>query len=315
MKCIVSFLLMSLMAWNANATVTAVEAFKQLNFQHKKTNNVSSYFMKENSQHLAIAEDIVTDSIAFYQQLFGQSFQISLALPNESGFKAYKAITGDRPPYGMPYVRPNGDDKSHYVVILPATKSGVISQSVIDLKDKASLVTKKSIIDTGHSFEQAATIFPYIIGAHEVSHVYVRNYGIHPINAWTNEFLAQLGAYVYLAERKPKLARLFELTSYQINAEAYQLEDSSLERFERLYSGVGAKDYAWYQGMFLKLAIMAYQEHGTDIFKVLKKQFPAGLVANNADVATRLASERTQFMQIIPNYDDWFKAFKKSSNE
>lgn len=311
MKRIVSILLISVVALNANAAVTAIDAFKQLKFQHKKTNNVDSYFMKESHQHLPVAEDIVTDSIAFYQQLFGQSFQISLALPNRSGFKAYKALTGDRPPYGMPYVRPNGDDKSHYVVILPATKSGVISQSVIDLKDKASLATKKSIIDTGHSFEQAATIFPYIIGAHEVSHVYVRNYGIHPINAWTNEFLAQLGAYVYLAERKSKLARLFELTSYQINAEAYQLEDSSLERFERLYSGVGAKDYAWYQGMFLKLAIMAYKEHGTDIFNVLKKQFPAGLVENNSDVATRLATERVQFKKIIPNYDEWFNAFKQ----
>lgn len=67
MKRIVSFLLISLMAWNANATVTAVEAFKQLNFQHKNTNDVSSYFMKENCQHLSIAEDIVTDSIAFYR--------------------------------------------------------------------------------------------------------------------------------------------------------------------------------------------------------------------------------------------------------
>lgn len=313
MKRIASILLLGIVSFNATAqnSLTAVDAFKQLKFQHKTTNNISSYFTEESQQHLLVAQDIVADSTAFYQQLFGQSFKISLAMPDRTGFKAYKALTGDGPPYGMPYVRPNGDDSNHYVVILPATESGVISQSIIDLKSEASLTTKKSITETGHSFEQAATIFPYIVGAHEVSHVYVRNYGIHPINAWTNEFLAQLGAYVYLAERKPKLARLFELTSYQINAESYQLEDSSMERFERLYSGVGAKDYAWYQGMFLKLAIMAYKEHGKDVFKVLKKQFPAGLVEDKADVATRLAVERAQFKQVIPNYDDWFKAFKK----
>lgn len=289
--------------------LSAVQSLKKLTLEYKQNENVDIYYGEKNTRYLPLASEIVSDSIQFYESIFQQQLSLSLALLNEQDFADYKSLSGDQAPYGMPYVRPDDVTKNHYVISLPATERGVISQSVLGLRASISDRLLKAFTKSGYSVEEAAAIFPYIIGAHEVSHVYVRHYGIQPTTSWMNEFLAQLGAYVYLVERRPKLARLFELTSYQINADTYHPKDSSLERFELLYSDVGAKDYSWYQGMFLQLGIKAYRQHGIGVFKILKKQFSVKLVEDNAHISERLSIGDQKLKKIIIDYADWRSQF------
>jgi hypothetical protein len=88
-------------------------------------------------------------------------------------------------------------------------------------------------------------------------------------------FLAQYFTHAFLKETNPKFADLFEAMGTDVYVEGLKNpQHTSLGDFERLYSGVGADNYAWYQGKFLQEAVQIYAANKLNFFADIKNAFP-----------------------------------------
>ena len=71
----------------------------------------------------------------------------------------------------------------------------------------------------------------------------------------------------------PDLARSWEIVSRSDAGNTPQ--HRSLADFERLYSGVGADNYIWYQGRFSERVFAIFAIEGLDFLRKVKDAFPA----------------------------------------
>jgi hypothetical protein len=88
------------------------------------------------------------------------------------------------------------------------------------------------------------------------------------------ELFANFCAHAYVAEREPELVPLWTLLPERMMAlPADRVRHRSLGDFERLYVGVGAENYVWYQ---FRLAVAAREIHdaaGADALRRLYRTF------------------------------------------
>jgi hypothetical protein len=254
---------------------------------------ITIYYAEGYQNRVSDVRPLLEEMMAFYQKKLGIKENFSVAiLTKEQWLKHVEKI-----PYGLPYVREN-------VAFLPATSDGVVTAGAIAMKAKASPATLKEIKDSGYDFEAGAMKFTDVIGLHELGHVYTFAYGIKSKSRWLNEFLASYFAYAFLMNKHPKVAALFQAMATDVYADGVQPKYTSLDEFERLYSGVGVDNYAWYEGKFLQKGAQIYAARKLEFLSDVKKAFPS----SEAKAASEPTLERME--KVSPGITDWSKSLK-----
>ncbi len=224
-------------------------------------------------------------AIAFYEERFGEDFDVVLAVLNEQDWIEFEIPgTGPlRPPEAvMPYGFPHTDfygyiSGSPAVVVLPAESDrGALAEAArqFGLQDQVGR-------------------FVDVIGFHEFGHYLVERYMYShlppcpapackaagryrgPSLRWLDEFLATYIGQGYLWQTEGFDSDPLRLSIYGGHTPTYR----SLREFEEQYSKFptapdGMINLGWYQAHFAELARLLYPRHGAGLFQRLKAELP-----------------------------------------
>ena len=231
-------------------------------------NRINAYFSDGFEARALAVRPLVEEAMGFHKEALGVESPMAIAVLNAADWSKFAAGI----PYGLPFV----SGAATPVAFIPATDDGVLVQGAGALREQASAATLEKIAKTGLGFAAGASAFIDAIALHELGHVLADAYGIQPASKWFGEFLATYFAYAFLQEQRPDLARIFEIYAYHLNRDGAGPQSKSLARFEAEYAGMDAYDYAWYQGMFLGLAMQLHEQWGMKLLPALRQRFPVG---------------------------------------
>ena len=204
---------------------------------------------------------LLQDSARFFESRLGVSERFAIALLDQPDWERIRPI-----PYGLPYVSGPPD-----VVVLPLTNEHELGRLV-----RQSLEHSRLPEETGRTVEALTREFVWLIGFHELGHVYGRALGIEFPEKWTFELMATYLAWAYLAEARPETAALWLDISRNVLAGMDPVH-RSLDAFEELYVRVGVSNYAWYQMVILMRVAEVYEETGLSFVQEWKARgLPAG---------------------------------------
>lgn len=231
-----------------------------------------------------------------YERTLGIELPLTLAVLTRAQWQPL--ITWQ--PYGIPGIagRPA-------VIFMPADDSGLAAEDALALQPQVAAPTLRALADAGFSYEQAARRYVDLVGLHELGHAAVHATGIHPRSRWLDELLATFFAYAYLRDRQPALAVLWEGV-LQAYVDAVDPRHTRLDDFDRLYFGVGARNYVWYQAQFQRLVRQAYEAHGWRWALEVRAQFGLPSAAPLAADAVLQRLEAT-----LPGVRAWATSFEK----
>jgi hypothetical protein len=258
------------------------------------TKTITVYYSPGYEKRAKELQSMVEDAMRFYERNLKVKVELSLAVLTQDQWKHVRSV-----PYGLPNV-----SSPPHVAFLPATADGVVTADALSLKSNLSPATLKKLKSSGYTFEQAAVKFVDLIGIHELGHTYAVSLGLVPPrpNKWFSEFLASYFAYAYLREKHPKLATLFHVMAADLALEGPRPKYTSLEDFELLYSGVGPKNYGWYQGKFFQGVAQVYDAKGLSFIAEVLKAFPA---AEGESLPVDVVLQRLE--KISPGFIEWSK--------
>jgi hypothetical protein len=174
-------------------------------------------------------------------------------------------------PYGMPSVegRPR-------VIVMPADWA-LVTAMPFPTESEASPALRKEANATGMKWNDLMHRGGDGIGAHELGHVILEDYGIDAQTHWFNEFLASYLGYLYLIEDQP---RNIEANRILWKASlAWPHPHNTLSDFEAHYDELMQTDplnYGWYQCAFDQRVIAVQQQEGIGFLVKIKKAFPRG---------------------------------------
>lgn len=210
---------------------------------------IPALFSKGSKIRAKTIQSLVEKCAEFYQPKFPETkFDLRIMILNQDDWdKTY--LDEDGSPYGMPTAF-SGINK----LFIAADKKAV---------DKLFGVNENGVDNVLSKFD--------CVALHELGHIFLKRYNdTHTKKKWADEFLASYFALCFFQQHKsyPGLPGTGE--------SGYQPKYKTLADFERLYSTVGAPNYAWYQGKFQELGERLYPK-----FKVeLIKKFIANYSAN-----------------------------------
>jgi hypothetical protein len=207
---------------------------------------------------------LIEDAMRFYEDSLNVREELHLAVLTPEQWAA--VITWQ--PYGIP-----GVAGTPPVAFLPATDDNLAANDARAIRDAVSPATIRLIEASGHSYEEGAARYVDLVGLHELGHTYTTGMGIRPSQLWLGELLATYFAYAYLRQHQPRQAQLWDgiLQAYR---DAVRPDHTSLADFERLYFGVGARNYVWYQARFQEMVREAYDAMGLDFLREVRAAFP-----------------------------------------
>lgn len=260
---------------------------------------VLAYYSPGYRQHAESLRAAIADMNAFFQERLGVQTNVVLALLDSKG---WTDVTGNR--YGLPSI---GGIPT--VILMPATSDSPAFGLMMARKEAVPPEMLQAFLKNNHTtFEAVADQFVDLIGFHELGHALTFNFGIDPINAWLDEFLASYWSYAYISERQPAWKRVFDLLG---RPSKVRPKNTSLEDFERLYTGVD--DYGWYQGMFEARIREIYPELGLRLLSDLRKEFPRSGDSPGAG-APASTMQPTQVLnrleKIAPGFEKWALGFR-----
>ena len=253
---------------------------------------VTVYYSPGYEKRAQELQSTIEEAMGFYERNLKVKADLNLAvLTPEQWAQARKS------PYGLP-----GFSESPNVIFLPATATGVVTRGTLGREGSISPATLAKIASTGYSFEQGAVELTDLIAMHELGHVYAIGLGLHPtrLNKWFSEFLGSYLAYAYLRQEHPELATLFHAMAADVAMEGPRPQYTSLEDFERLYTGVGPGNYSWYQGRFLQRVAQVYERKGLSFIPEVRAAFPAP-----EQVAPPVAVVLQRLEKISPGFIEW----------
>lgn len=241
---------------------------------------------------------LIEDAAAYFRDTLGVEAELHLAVLTREQWQA--VIRGQ--PYGIPGVagRPP-------VIFMPATDDGLATTDALALKDRVAPSTLRRLADAGFSYEAAAARYVDLVGLHELGHVFTHQYGIRPDSRWLDELLATYFAYAYLRARRPDLVPLWEGV-LQAYVDAVRPAHRSLADFDRLYFGVGAQNYVWYQAQFQVLVTRVYAARGLDLLRELRGAFAA---TSSVTPGAPLIVQRLE--PLMPGIREWADALDSSA--
>lgn len=204
-------------------------------------------------------------------------------------------------PYGIPYAWLAGG-----FVWMAGDTDNFTSRAYAAIGPALPPALRATIERPGRDFTEAARQFTDLIGFHEVGHVFANAYGIYRGNEWLDEFIASYLAYDYLLAKSPDDAALFQAMNTAFSSGPAP-EHTSLDDFNRLYMGVGAENYGWYQGQFQRRVADVHARRGIGFIRALKSA--------NLQRGTDPAALLRGLDRIDTGFGAWAESLKRLSGE
>ena len=252
---------------------------------------IPAHFSPGAEQRARYLQKVLGDASAFYRKRLGVSPTFTLALLDPP---AWTSVTNV--PYGLPFV--TGDPP---VMTLPFRQEGAVVTGYMANASRLPADVVKLVETSRRPFAAHVADMVDLVGYHELGHLYVGEWGINPHTRWFGELLATYFGYAFMAEQLPDLARTWEIVSRSDGGNTPQ--HRSLADFERLYSGVGADNYIWYQDRFSERVFAIFPIDGLDFLRKVKDAFPRD---SNEKLASDALLERLE--NIRPGFKAWAAA-------
>jgi hypothetical protein len=233
----------------------------------------------------------------FYRAKLGVSLDdLVLAVLNPRQWESVSAPL----PYGMPSVE--GHPR---VIVMPADWDQVTAMP-LPRDWEASPSLRKRAKATGMTWKALIHLGADGIGAHELGHVIIEDYGIDAQTHWFNEFLASYIGDVYVVEEQPQdveANRIFWRASLE-----WPHAHTTLADFDAQYDEIMQNDprnYGWYQCAFDQRVIAVHKREGLEFLTKIKAAFPLG--------GPRLTE--AQVLEKLEAIDPGWKAWAAELNE
>lgn len=232
---------------------------------------------------------LIEAAMDFYRVRLGVEAPLHLAVLTRAQWDAVVRWQ----PYGIPGVagRPP-------VIFMPAGDDGLAAEDALGLRQRLTPQVQARLAAAGLDFDAAARRYVDLVGLHELGHTYARAHGLHTASRWLDEWLASFYAYAFLQERRPAQARLWEAV-LMLYRDGVVPEHRSLEAFDRLYFGVGARNYVWYQAQFQRQVEAVLARHGLAALEGVRE----ALRALPAEPSARLVIEQLELR--LPGFRGW----------
>ncbi len=189
--------------------------------------------------------------------------EISLVVLSEEDWRTHSP----GPPYGMPHYR-----EGRLVV---AGTEGEFWRALLEMLDMSDPELRRKV-DEIYSTSGGTNLSSFfdLLAVHELAHAFHdQNQGSF-FRRWLQELFANLCLHTYVACTEPDhLPRLVTFPLAFTSIDPYEFRHRSLGDFERLYSRVGATNYAWYQCKFHVVAQRLYDAAGPDCLRRLWSGF------------------------------------------
>jgi hypothetical protein len=251
---------------------------------------IPAHFSPGADERARALQKVLLDASAFYKERLGVAPAFTLALLDPPAWKSV-AIGGT--PYGLPFVA-----GSPPVMVLPFRQEGAVVTGYMANASRLPADVVKLVEASRRPFAAHVTDMVDLVGYHELGHLYVGEFGIYPHTVWFNEMLASYFGYAFMAERLPDMARTWEIVSRSDGGIRPQYR--SLADFERLYFGVGADNYIWYQGRFSERVFAIFAVERLDFLRKVKNAFPSPA---NEKLASDTLLDRLE--NIRPGFKEW----------
>ncbi len=253
------------------------------------TDHITVYFPTGMEARAFADRARVQEALRFYADSLGVTPELTLGVLDRRTWESL----GVPQPYGIP-----GVDGVPPVAYVPATDDGLATMDALSIAARVGDSAHRLLAAAGTDWERAARSHVALVGLHELGHVLVDTYGIRTQSAWLNEWLATYAGYAFMRAERPAEALVWEgvLQGFR---DAVHPEHRTLDDFDRLYFGVGALNYVWYQARFQEQVQAVHATHGVDLLRRVRTAFaPDAPSASAADVLTRLES-------IAPGFRAW----------
>lgn len=195
----------------------------------------NSYYSKGYKVRAEALQKLIDNCVSYYKKKIPETkFDVRVFVLDENDWKLLPAVL----PYGMPF------SDSNNIVIAADRRAGTALFGIPDNLPDSVMSPFDNIV------------------LHELGHTFFTLSSLEVKQKWVNEFIASYFAICYLREVSD--GEYFP----RIDESEFQPTYRSLEDFERLYFEVGAQNYGWYEGQFIKLA---YSLHPDLKIKLIKK--------------------------------------------
>lgn len=171
------------------------------------------------------------------------------------------------PPYGMPHYR---DGR----LVVAGTDSEFWTK-LLAMLDRADPELRRKV-DEVYSTPGGTNLSPFfdLLAVHELAHAFhLQNEGSF-FRLWLQELFANLCVHTYIASAVPdQLPLLVTFPHAFTSIDPHEFRHRSLRDFDRLYSGVGDANYAWYQCGFHVAAQRLHDQAGAECVRRLWRAF------------------------------------------
>ena len=197
------------------------------------------------------------------------------------------------PVYGMPHYT---DERT----LVVAGRDSEFWHAVVPPADRIDLAAAAALRDAYGEPPQLARFFD-LLAVHELAHLFHVQAGREFPRLWLRELFVNLCLHAYVAEAEPESLPALETLPAVVTAGGHDhLEHHTLADFERLYSGVGAVNYGWYQCHFHTAAARIYAAGGTSALQRAWEVLPGTAEADLAGALERVSAELLATQQQWP---------------
>lgn len=254
-----------------------------------RTDRITVYFPAGMEARALTDRARVQEALAFFADSLGVRPELTLAVADRAAWAALRVPQ----PYGVPGV--SGVPSVAYV---PATDDGLAATDALSITAEVGDSARRLLAAAGTDWDRAARSHVALVGLHELGHTLVNAYGIRTRSKWLHEFLATYAAYTVMKAKRPQEALVWQGVLHGFR-DAVRPAHRTLETFERLYFGVGALNYVWYQAHFQAQVQAIHAVHGLDFLRQVRVAFgPDRAPADHDETLARLDA-------LAPGFASW----------
>ncbi|MCA1801667.1 MAG: hypothetical protein LC662_04315 [Rhodothermaceae bacterium] len=273
--------------------ITMYERLKQMELDSLYT-GLWVYYPEGYAGRAEVIARRISASNQFFSDSLGVDVRIRIALLDPENYERGEFLH----PYGLPFI-------SGGVTVLPADlNSGAVIDMFTPFEATITADNLAVLQKAGFTYGEANKLMVDLIGLHEIGHEQVRAFGINTRQRWFDELMASYLAYAYLRTMEPRMAVVWDAVT-RAGREGYQSNHTSLDDFNRLYTGVGVGDYVWYQNVFHERVRDVYDVHGLAFVREVKNRL------GNTHLKTIIAEELLAVLEeIAPGFMEWAAMFE-----
>ncbi|MFN2374883.1 MAG: hypothetical protein ABR545_13830 [Cyclonatronaceae bacterium] len=273
--------------------ITMYERLKQMELDSLYT-GLWVYYPEGYAGRAEVIARRISASNQFFSDSLGVDVRIRIALLDPENYERGEFLH----PYGLPFI-------SGGVTVLPADlNSGAVIDMFTPFEATITADNLAVLQKAGFTYGEGKKLMVDLIGLHEIGHEQVRAFGINTRQRWFDELMASYLAYAYLRTMEPRMAVVWDAVT-RAGREGYQSNHTSLDDFNRLYTGVGVGDYVWYQNVFHERVRDVYDVHGLAFVREVKNRL------GNTHLKTITAEDLLAVLEeIAPGFMEWAAMFE-----